>query len=38
MKLKELESHLQQVDEFESPKILLGEFINVFHDDHICRI
>ena len=39
MKLKELESHLQQVDEFESPKILLGEsqnveFINVFHDDH----
>ena len=25
MKLKELESHLQQVDEFESPKILLGK-------------
>ena len=25
MKLKELEYHLQQVDEFESPKILLGE-------------
>lgn len=25
MKLKELESHLQQVDEFVSPKILLGE-------------
>ena len=29
MKLKELESHLQQVDEFESPKILLGELETV---------
>jgi len=26
MKLKELESHLQQVDEFESPKILLEQY------------
>ena len=37
MKLKELESHLQQVDEFESPKILLGESgtVKFFHDDHL---
>lgn len=26
MKLKELESHLQQVDEFDEPKILLEQF------------
>ena len=26
MKLKELESHLQEVDEFENPKILLEQY------------
>ena len=29
MKLKELESHLQEVEEFENPKILLGEVKNI---------